>query len=112
MSLFKIRREVMLALEAYVRASFHERMVSRMLENHEETASALGDERLRDEVERGIHKAINYGIMNEADIESFLDMLFVRGFDFDVHEEHARRILNNKKMTGASKIGFLTQLME
>ncbi len=110
MSLFRIRREVMQALDAYAREAFHERMLERMLERHHETCAWLGAERVKLEVEHGIETAVGYAILDEDDIERFLHLRFERGFDFDVQNAWARRVLNNPKLHGSAKIGFLADL--
>ena len=112
MSLFKIRREVMQALDAHARVMFTERMFLVMYEEHADTCAAIGEERVKDEIERGIQKTIGYGIFDEADVETFLHMMFELGFDFDVHTPKAKRILNHKKMAGAAKIGILAELLD
>lgn len=111
MSLFKIRREVMQALDAHARATFHHRVFVGLWESQPETCAALGEERVRDEIDRGVQKAIGYAIFEESDIERFLEMLFKHGFDFDVHNAWARRVLNNRKLGGAVKIGFLDEMV-
>jgi len=109
-TLFKIRREVMQALDEYSKQAFHDRLFAIMRDRHADACAVLGLERARDDVDRGIEKAIGYAIVDEDDIERFVHMLFERGFDFDVQIEWAKKILQNKKLSGSAKVSFLAEL--
>jgi hypothetical protein len=86
-------------------------MVLTMYEEHADICAAIGEERVRDEIDRGIKRAVGYAIFDEGDVESFLHMLFERGFDFDSQNPWCKRLLNNKKLKGSAKMGLLDELL-
>ncbi len=112
MKLFRIRSEVMQALDAYSREAFQERMVLTMHERHGAECDALGAERVREAVLEGIERAVSDGIFDAGDIETFLHQLFTRGFSFDLESPWAKRILTDARLTGRVKIGLIAGMAD
>jgi hypothetical protein len=66
---------------------FENRMVEHLQHCFPRKCIALTESGLRAEIRHGIQKARGYGFENELEICKYVNLMFIFGRDFDIHEE-------------------------
>jgi hypothetical protein len=85
----RLDRDDLAALALDRDAAFREALVAHMRKTFPEQARALGDERLRDTIARGLTRARAHGLIEQADSGRYVACTFVFGLEFEDKPEHA-----------------------
>lgn len=106
-----IRREQIRAFEAYMKASFEDRMVAHMAENFPRQYAACtrdepDDTGARELVRRAVAKATALGAKTEGNIQQMLEIMLETSPDFEQEESMgwARAILDDDTLAGGTRI--------
>ncbi|MGH9903690.1 MAG: hypothetical protein ACRD68_17925 [Pyrinomonadaceae bacterium] len=104
-----IRKEQIEVLREHRLKQFEDRVAAHLRELFPEETAGMDDERLRLYVRGGVVRAEKYDIIEEDNVEKYLEFMMVYGQDFDVEEETrwAREILNNSLLNSFEKIDEL-----
>lgn len=98
-------------LSEAMRATFVRRVVARLQADsaHEVEKLGLNEEVLPQVVECSIDKAASYGVLDEHDVELFIDCVMVLGLEFDQDPSFpwAGDILRRDNCTGTEKMSFI-----
>lgn len=79
----RIRKSQMEALSRSVRKRFEDRVVAHLHECFPDDCLAMGEQAVREMVQAGIARAEGYGLSAEYDVVRYVDLMVVRGRDFD-----------------------------
>ena len=81
--MFKIRKEHVEAFERVALANYEDRMVAHLKKFFSERCETMGELKVRDAIQYGIHRASGYGIVAERDVCLYIDIMFAFGHHFD-----------------------------
>ncbi len=115
--MFTVTNEQMKLLSAYMERSFHKKMRVHLRAAYAEKTKGMADKELDKLIEEGIAKARGYSVVNEEDIQRYLEymMKFGRAFDAQPSTSWAGDLLRPKNIDGARKMRRLAnkiRLME
>jgi hypothetical protein len=103
--MLRIRREQMQILGAAMQRSFELRMLAEFRADARPVAENMSDDEVLRTITLGIEAASQYGIVNEPDVQRYLEYMFIYGAEFDTDPEKERLaeillsdIVGNKKM--------------
>lgn len=101
-----IRQEQFDALSAGLLEQFEDRMVADLRNDFPNQTAATPEAPLRVQVRAGIEKARTYGVVDEFDIERYLQCMVLHGQDFDVtpRTAWAGEILRTPGLPGDKKM--------
>ena len=101
-----IRDEQMKAMQEYMLTKFAGRMFLHLRESFPEEISGISDEELRALIQMGIEKARSYNILEDEDVQGFLEFMITNGPNFHEDEAHPeiQQILSSTEMDGEEKI--------
>jgi hypothetical protein len=105
----KIRHEQMAMFAKCARETFITTQVKRLRSIFSKETEALDSVALKSLIEDAFDCANSYGVVNEQDLELFLDctLLLARDFDRDPQFPWAGRSLNDANMTGTEKMSLI-----
>ncbi|MCA1825482.1 MAG: hypothetical protein ABR567_03065 [Myxococcales bacterium] len=106
-TLWTVPPAAMQAFEEAARTRFRDQVKPRLVRLFPERAAELGDEKMSAAIERGIDQAIEYGIVAEPDIASFLELWFEADFEPLRRWPWARPVLESPHVDGAAKVEFV-----
>ncbi|MFO1497767.1 MAG: hypothetical protein U1G07_05125 [Verrucomicrobiota bacterium] len=106
-----IREAQMKALSDHVFKGFVERMAARLRRRCRPETASLADEQLDRLIRTGVEKANQFGIRDEANLETFLEYTVRHGLDFyDTPAfSGARRVLEDPGMSETEKVNRLNE---
>ncbi len=95
-----IRNEQMGELGKDEAGKFEDKMVTHLKEFFPDTCEELGEPQVRESISHGVDRAESYGLVDEQDVCTYIDVMYVFGPDFDRDPEcpWASRILNDKSI--------------
>jgi len=95
-----IRNEQMDKLGKDEARKFEDKMVAHLKEFFPDTCEELGEPGVRKSIRHGVERAESYGLVDEQDVCTYIDVMYVFGQDFDRDPEcpWASRILNDKSI--------------
>ncbi len=98
--MFTIRKEQMDAFSIPVNEDFKKWVFVHLTEFFPDQCRAIGDPAVSDAIMHGITRAQSYGIRHQADVCTYIDLMFVFGRDFDIdrHLPWAASILNDSSI--------------
>ena len=96
-------------LEDAALADFERRAVEHLHRTLPAQCAALGRPAVRDSVRDAIAKARGYGIKSEADVLSYLNLMYLLGFDFESQPRFAwaNELLQATDVQAASRLTLL-----
>jgi len=79
---------------------FQDKMVAHLKEFFPDTCEELGEPRVRESISHGVERAESYGLVDEQDVCTYIDVMYVFGPDFDRAPEcpWASRILKDESI--------------
>jgi len=110
--LWTIPRAAIESFERAARARFHAQARTRLARAFPARAAELGQEKMAAEIDRGIARALEYGIDTERDMARFLELWFQADFDPAQRWPWAAAILSRKDLDGATKVEFIQRMAE
>ncbi len=101
-----IRKEQMAVFEAHLERRFRASLHQHVRKDLEAEAKPLSDVELDRLVTLAIERGRTYGVTSERDVGLFLDLMLLKGRDFDRDPKllWARKILNDKSQDGPTKM--------
>lgn len=81
--MLRIRSEQMAVLRDYMRNQFEERLVAHVQKHFPVKCQELGDERLRDGIQKSIQRAKKHRLESERDIAKYIHLIFAADLAFD-----------------------------
>lgn len=108
----QMREEQMVAFSEQARDVFVERVIVHIQEFFPSHFEAIGDSASEELVRHGIERAGNYGILEEALVCQYIDLMLLHGPDFDTDPACAwsQEILLNQKLDAEEKIGQMNKI--
>ena len=105
----KIRHEQMLTLAERARETFISLQAARLRSVFSQETATLDSVALRSLVESAFNRAQSYGVVNEQDVELFLDctLLLAPDFDYNPRFPWAGESLNDAHLTGTEKMSVI-----
>jgi len=105
-NMLTIRKEQMDVLSQYMLNQFSDRMELHLTKRYSEQTKKMNDGQLRELIVKGVEEAEEYDVTDENDVKRFLEYHVEYGRDFGYSSETkwAKQILNNKDLTGTSKM--------
>ena len=112
--MLRIHKEQMDILGEYMMKKFEDYMVVHLRQRFAEQLKDTPEEAIRTIVQKGISKAKSYGIRIEYDVERYIDLMFILGYDFDTSEKTpwAGELLRNKKIPLRERINSIYNRLE
>jgi hypothetical protein len=79
---------------------FQDKMVAHLKEFFPEACEELGEPQVRESISHGVERAESYGLVDEQDVCTYIDVMYVFGPDFDRAPEcsWASRILKDESI--------------
>jgi len=108
-----IRPEQMDALSDYMLWRFKGRMVTHLRKTHSKKLQKVPDGELKAMVETGIERAKKYDVINEGDVQLFIECMVILGpgFDCDKNFPWAGDILSRKDIDGQVKMAQISEYL-
>ena len=108
-----IRKGQMELLKQNELRKFVERVMSHLRNDFTEDVKEMSDEQLREFVETGIKTSKKYDVVNERDIQLYLDCMVIINpeFDRDSKVPWAQKILNKKDIDGRAKMAQISEYL-
>lgn len=112
--MFQFRQEQFDGLADVPRDQFAKRLTEDLMESNPECFILSGDDEIRNQVGRGIDKALSYGITFESNISQFVRIQLEEGQDFEDqnHCRHIKSLLTDDSVDETEKIDRLWVLIE
>jgi hypothetical protein len=101
------------AFSREIRKAFGKRQVVRLRTVFPKETRQLDDDSLLQRIEKTVERAEHYDVVNEQDLELFLDCTFMMAPDFDASSNSAwaGQILNRPVLTGTEKMSLIHDRM-
>jgi hypothetical protein len=101
-----IRMEQMETLSDYTFRKFVDRMVAHLKKEFPEQTENMGEDALRDLINKSMERAETYGVTDDIDIERYLECALLYGRDFDANPQTlwAGEILRDNDLSGFDKM--------
>jgi len=95
-----IRNQQMDELGKQEAVKFEDKMVLHLNEFFPEECEEIGEQEVRESIRHGVDRAESYGLVDEQDVCTYIDVMYVFGLDFDKDREcpWAARILNDESI--------------
>jgi hypothetical protein len=108
-----IRQEQLVIFAREVRKPFVHRQLPRLRATFPQETAGLDDQSLLLSIDKHVERAARYDVVNEHDLELFLDCTFMVGPDFDTNSNSAwaGEILNRPGLTGTEKMSLIHDRM-
>jgi hypothetical protein len=109
-----IRKEQIKVFEEYTLQRYKARILVHLMEIWPERCRELGEEYVRESIEKGIKSATSYGITAENDVVGYIDLMYVLSMDFDADPtmHWAASILQDQDLLPHKKIEMLYEMTE
>lgn len=109
-----IRKEQIEEFDKYIFQSFKTRILDHLMKIWPERCMELGEENVRESIERGIKSATDYGITTENDVAGYIDLMYVLGLNFDADTTipWAASILQDQDLLPHQKMEKLYEMTE
>jgi hypothetical protein len=104
---WRIREEQMKVLSDYMHKSFATRAALYLRESHPNATDPMTAAELREFIEAGVDRAVQYSLTRENEIGVFLELMLLFGVDFDHTTDWAAEILQNPKLSAAERLDRL-----
>lgn len=104
--MLKLRQEHLDVLNKYVEDQYKRRLQVFLRTEYAPEAAAMSEDELKQLVDTGLQKALDYGISSKRDVADYLVILLRHGVHFEQQPQHswALDILKNQEMAGGTKI--------
>jgi hypothetical protein len=108
-----IRQEQVEILARERRKPFVCRQLPRLRTAFPQETARLDDQSLLLSIDKDVGRAARYDVVNEHDLELFIDCTFMVGPDFDISSDSAwaSEILNQPGLTGSEKMSLIHDRM-
>ncbi|MDY6992596.1 MAG: hypothetical protein SVR94_08340 [Pseudomonadota bacterium] len=103
-----IRSEQVEVLELYMVEQFEARMRVHLRRVFAEELEGVSEEELREQIRLGVERARSYQIMQQSDVQRYLECMVVYGWKFDT-TEWAKVILHRENWDGEMKMDEIEQ---
>ncbi len=112
-TMLTIRQEQLVVLARETRKPFVRRQLPRLRTAFPQETARLDDQSLLLRIDKDVERAAPYDVVNEHDLELFLDCTFMVGPDFDTSSDSAwaGEILNRPGLTGTEKMSLIHDRM-
>ena len=108
-----MRQDQVDAFSREIRKPFVRRQLPRLRATFPQETARLDDQSLLLSIDKDVERAARYDVVNEHDLELFLDCTFMVGPDFDTSSDSAwaGEILNRPGLTGTEKMSLIHDRM-
>jgi hypothetical protein len=105
----RMRQEQIRAFSDYMNQSFAKRAGLHLRNEYPEPTKTMSTDELNRFIDVGADRAARYGLVNENEIVSFMELMIVYGREFDETQDWAHEILQNPELTAAEKTEALRE---